>query len=437
MLPVSVIDLHVERAVPGGRMLARHDGVVVLVAGAIPGERVRAVVEKATRSVIWARVVEVIEPHPGRRPAGDPACGGMDYAHLAYADQLTCKRDVIVDAFRRIGRMAVPHDVPVEPSPELGYRLRARLHVADGRAGFYREGSHVLCDAVATGQILPESVAAVERVIARIGRRASDVDSAVVAENVRASQRVVHLEGRPGTRLDDVELTDAALGPDVAGVTTFGHGHVMGLAGTSHVTDSAEDLLGAAPPIPAETTWVRQAASFFQGNRFLTGTLVRHVLSLATGDRAADFYAGVGLFSVALAAAGRRVVAVEGDRTSGRDLATNAEPFGDRLRVVRRSVEEAATDAAPASFDVLVLDPPRAGVSAAALTSVIRIGAPRIVYVSCDPATLARDSAKLGTAGYVLTSLRAFDFFPNTAHVETVALFVQSRGGQAAVPGGR
>ena len=120
---------------------------------------------------------------------------------------------------------------------------------------------------------------------------------------------------------------------------------------------------------------------------------------------------------------GHHVVAVEGDRVGGRDLVTNAEPFGQRLRTIRTSVEDALRQVGKDRFDAIVLDPPRTGVSPSALDGVISLRTPRLVYVSCDPATLARDSARLVASGYNLMALRAFDLFPNTAHVEAVARF--------------
>ena len=295
-------------------MLARHDGIIVLVAGAIPGEHVRARVERKTKSVIFARVEDVLEPSDARRPGvADPACGGMDYAHIAYPGQLRCKREVLVDALQRIGRISVPVDLPVAGSPEQGYRLRAKLHVVGGRAGFFREGSHTLCDAPATGQLRHESVPAVDRLLSGIGSRANRVATVVVAENVPARQRVLHLEGADGELLDGLDIggwTD----PDVSGVTALVHGRVVGLAGAAHVTDSATDIFGDDTTVPADTVWTRQAASFFQANRFLVGALARAVLDGVEGQHVADLYAGVGLFAVALAARGHDVVAVEGDR---------------------------------------------------------------------------------------------------------------------------
>jgi 23S rRNA (uracil1939-C5)-methyltransferase len=174
--------------------------------------------------------------------------------------------------------------------------------------------------------------------------------------------------------------------------------------------------------------WRRGAASFFQANRFLLGALTRRVLEVAEGDSCADLYSGVGLFAVALAARGSRVVAVEGDPQSAGDLAVNAAPWRERLRVINAAVEAYAATPDAGRPDVVVLDPPRAGTSRQALDNVIRSRAPRVVYVSCDPPTLARDGARLAAAGYRLHSIEAFDLFPNTAHVETLAVFDQARG---------
>jgi 23S rRNA (uracil1939-C5)-methyltransferase len=404
-------------------MLARHDGVIVLVAGAIPGERVRAEVERRTKGVVFARAVEIAEASPARRPdVRDPSCGGMDYVHMAYAEQLRCKGEVIVDAFRRIGRVELADEVSVAGSPEQGYRLRARLHVVAGRVGFFREHSHLLCDAAATGQLRAESVPAVQRLIDSLGRQADRVATVVVAENVAARQRVLHLEGAEGAPLDHLRLSTWS-DPDVTGVTAASDGRVVGLGGAGHVIDTARDIFGDEDVVAEGTTWTRQAASFFQANRFLLGSLARAVIEGVDGQHIVDLYAGVGLFAVALAALGYHVVAVEGDRHAARDLATNAAAFGDRLRPVRAPVEDALGQLGRQRFDAIVLDPPRTGVSPAALDAVVSLRAPRIAYVSCDPPTLARDSTRLAASGYNLSSLRAFDLFPNTAHVEVVTVW--------------
>ena len=167
----------------------------------------------------------------------------------------------------------------------------------------------------------------------------------------------------------------------------------------------------------------RHVLAFFQGNRFLVGPLVEHVLGLVAPGPVIDLYAGVGLFGLSAAARqSEQVVLVEGDAVSGRDLTANAEPFGGRVRVERFLEDRTAADVGPAT---VIVDPPRTGLSKAALAGLLRLQAARIVYVSCDPATLARDARGLldGEPGYTLSSVQALDLFPNTAHIETVALF--------------
>src|SRR6185295_5477332 len=165
----QLVELGIEKPAAGGRMLSRHDGQVVLVLGAIPGERVHARVDRVEKRLAFADVVEVLEPSPDRRDvAGDPLCGGCVFAHIAYPRQRSIKSEIIADAFARIGRMPLAAPVEVLESPESGYRLRARLHVRDGRAGFYREASHQLCDPRTTGQLRPDSLDAIEAAIAAL-----------------------------------------------------------------------------------------------------------------------------------------------------------------------------------------------------------------------------------------------------------------------------
>jgi 23S rRNA (uracil1939-C5)-methyltransferase len=157
--------------------------------------------------------------------------------------------------------------------------------------------------------------------------------------------------------------------------------------------------------------------------------LVSAVMDATTADGPVlDLYAGVGLFSVALAASGRReIVAVEGDRMSGSDLERNARPAatGSALTTVLDSVERYLTSrrARPHRLETVIVDPPRTGISTEAMTPLLMLGAPRIVYVSCDPATMARDARRLLDGGYRLDSLQGFDLFPNTPHVESLGVF--------------
>lgn len=401
-------------------MLARHDGRVVLVAGAVPGERVRARIERAVRGVTWADVVEVLAASPHRRAlAHDPACGGQVYRHIDLSTQRVLKGQIVADAFRRIAKMPLEAETPVEASPEAGYRLRARLHVRDGRAGFFRAGTHDLCDAAATAQLRPEAGAAVDEFLGSHPSYAASCREVVVAENVAATERVLHLVADA----DALPETDRVLLPAAAtGVTAGEPGRWRTLAGTSHVHDTAVELFGGAPPVPAATIWTRHPAAFFQANRYLVGALVAHVLDQTAGDRVIDLYAGVGLFTVALLARGAAVTAVEHDPKALADLQANARPWPGTAVVIGRAVESVRLD--DGRPETIIVDPPRTGLSARALASIAATGS-RLVYVSCDPPTLARDVGKLVAAGYRLGTLRAFDLFPNTAHVETVATLVR------------
>jgi 23S rRNA (uracil1939-C5)-methyltransferase len=415
--PGDVLSLTIEKAAVGGRMIARDDGLVVLVAGAIPGERVRARIDRVGRGVAYATTVGIEAGSPDRRePAGDPDCGGCLYAHVSYARQLELKSQLLADAFARIGRLELPQAVRVASSPEEGYRLRARLHVRGGALGFFREGTHDLCDARQTRQLLPATSDALARLVPALTAAGSRGSAEVeLAENVGATERVVHIE----------PIAEAApLSPDacerVAATTGLtGVSAPAAIWGAVHVTDAVRVGAGRAVSIR------RHVLSFFQGNRFLIDALVEHVVSqLPEGKDVIDLYAGVGLFAVAAAAGrGARVTAVEGDRIAASDLAANAAPSSGAVVPVHGPVEEFLRTAR--SGATIIIDPPRTGLSRSALGGLLGLRAPRLVYVSCDPATLARDARRIVDEGYELLRADAFDLFPNTPHVETVVVFTR------------
>jgi 23S rRNA (uracil1939-C5)-methyltransferase len=168
------------------------------------------------------------------------------------------------------------------------------------------------------------------------------------------------------------------------------------------------------------------AQAFFQANRYLLASLAGRVVSLVPEGPVVDLYAGVGLFSASLAACGwTSVVAVEGDRAGAADLAANATPYGGALTPVEMAVERYLVSRPVAGEATIILDPPRTGMSKEASAAVVSQQARQLVYVSCDVATFARDARKLIDARYRLAHLEAFDLFPNTAHVESVAVFTR------------
>jgi 23S rRNA (uracil1939-C5)-methyltransferase len=407
--------LTIERPAAGGRMIARHDGAIVLVAGAIPGEVVEADIEKVQRGTAWAIARTILEPSPDRVAAPDGACGGSVFAHITYERQRQIKAAIIEDAFRRIGRLTLDAPVAVTPSPIDGHRMRARLHVRDGRIGFFREGTHSLCDAAPTRQLRDDTLAALAALAAALGGSERQAVSEIeLSENMGATERACHLELVPNadpSRLAGLTRIDGLTGVTCAPID---HPRTMDLWGSPLVADEI-----------AGVTLSRHARSFFQGNRFLTGALVDHVLSSIESGPVLDLYAGVGLFSVTAAVAGRGpVTAVEGDRFSASDLKRNAE--GQAVNVRADSVERYLSRA-QGPFQTVVVDPPRTGMSKETMAGVLGLKSPRVIYVSCDIATLARDARVLLDAGYRIVSTQAFDLFPNTAHVETVISFDRSR----------
>ena len=432
----SEITIEVEKPVAGGRMLARHEGQVVLVWGAIPGERIRAQVERVGRGVLYAETSEVLAPSADRRNAGpDWRCGGNVFAHIAYARQLQLKAEIIRETLGRIGRVPLRATPEVMASPERGYRMRARLHAQSSQLGFFREDTHQLCDVASTGQLLPETVewiAAAEGVLTR--DRLEGLAAIEIAENIPGQERACHLELHAGVDAAPfASLTEAGplTGLSAERADRMGVERLAGIPSVSDVVHVREGDATSALRLR------RDARAFFQGNRFLLEPLVRQVVGLVPPGPVVDLYAGVGLFGLSLAAAGAEdVTLVEGDPTSGADLTANAEPFGPRVTVDRRSVETFLRfpgSAGPKNRTrptrdsrveaTFIVDPPRTGLSKEALAGVVERQPARIIYVSCDIATLARDTRALLDAGYELGGVAGIDLFPNTAHVETIATF--------------
>lgn len=430
MLTVGAeIVLDVDKPVAGGRMLARHDGQVVLVRGAIPGERVRIRIDEVGRDVAYGTTVDVLQPSTDRRPVlYDPACGGLAFAHIAYPRQLALKAAIIVDALARIGRLTLDAPPAIVPSPERGFRLRARLHVRGREVGFYREGSRHLCDATASGQFSGAAAELLGRLrewLRTLGpARAREIQ---LAEDLPAARRVLHVRcDTPVDEMPEPRLTALA---GVQGITlsVASAPQPRQALGEPWVSDP---ISACAPARLSGADWPirRHAASFFQSNRAVLPALVTAVLDAAGRGVVVDLYAGVGLFALALAAAGsERVEAVESDWWSGQDLAANARSFGHQVSVTLTTVEDYLRARAGPAVETAVVDPPRTGLSKAAVAGLLALRPARVVYVSCDVATFARDARRLVDGGYRLEHVQGFDMFPNTAQVELVGVF--RRGG--------
>ncbi len=394
-LPVGrELELEVESLAAGGEGVARAPGgAVVFVPWTAPGDRVRVRITESRRRFARATLVELIEPSPDRRAPECEAfgeCGGCSWQHLAPDAQLDAKRRIVVDAIERIGRLEVPGPVALFPSPRpYGTRTRARLLVEGGRVGYRRRRSRALRAVSACPILAPELERELARLAASPPRRDGEIELFLDAEGRawRTPLGGAHREPRPRT------MACGAL--------------------RLRVSEGA----------------------FSQSHATLVERLADEVTRAAgAGALALELYAGCGLFTLGLAGSFQRVVAIESSRAAAADLRVNLAG-APHVDVFEARVEAALGCEPVVSLrpDVVVLDPPRVGVDAEAIETLARLGADRIVYVSCDPATLARDVARLGAAGHRLSQLSVFDCFPQTPHVEVLALL--ERQGAPERPG--
>jgi 23S rRNA (uracil1939-C5)-methyltransferase len=422
--PGQLVELDIEKAVYRGQGLGRHEGQVVFVPRAVPGDRVRVRIEAGTSGYVRGRIQEVLRHAPGRRPAPCPLfdrCGGCAYQGYDYAGQLALKEAVLRETLSR-ARVEWPGPITIHPSPEVGWRMRASLHVhfgADGlRLGLHEEGTHRVTDLETCLQLSPAMNAAQRGLAAALARRpdwARHVHDVDLAEAPDGAQLVASVE----TDLAPPAASGlAALADAVPALTGFGV-----VAGEDRARRFMP--LRGEPWIEAEVQGIRLRAhvrSFFQANRFLLGDLVAAVTGLTpAGGPVLDLYAGVGLFALPLAARAERVRGVEIDAGAVGDAERNVARSGLANVRIERGDVAAALRALPVDAEErIVLDPPRAG---AGKDIVQSIGARRprsVVYVSCDPATLARDLAAFAAAGYRPSAVELFDLFPDTFHLETV-----------------
>lgn len=427
----ATCELVVEKAVHRGFGLARLDGQVVLLPRALPGERVRARLATRERGVLRAEVVEVLEPAPERRPspcAHFPECGGCAWQALDYAAQLRLKEAVLRESLARAGA-AWQGPIPIRASPEEGWRTRATLHAAVSggrlRIGLHRSASH--------------DVVPVEGCL-QLSGAVRDAVSALTAA----------LEARDlGPAVADVRLAESGDGRHRAALLTLrerGKGVLDRLSGAVADLDAVDGVAAALPggrptrlrgdPVVHASVlgdvFAAHVASFFQANRFLLDPLVESVLEpVPPGAEVVDLFAGVGLFAIAAARRrGARALAVELAGGSTRDARANAARLApEAVRVRRADARSGLRDWRPgAGPRVIVVDPPRTGLDRALLADLAgQRRTTRIVYVSCDPASLGRDLARFAGRGWHPARLEAFDLFPDTFHLESVVTLEAAR----------
>ena len=393
----TLIELEIGAPAHGGSCVARHEGQVVFVRHTLPGERVMARVTEQSKHFARADAVEVlaasqhrvVPPCPAARPGG---CGGCDWQHADAEFQREIKATVVMEQLTRLAGIDRPVVVEALPGNGFGWRTRVRFAVDNsGRAGFRRHRSHEV-EVVAACPIAHPLVeaAGVE------GKRWDDTHEVEVAVSVGSGARLVRTAvGRDGS----MRVREGGTLEEQAA----GRGWRVSPGGFWQVHPDAADVLTAA---------------------------VMSGLQPRAGDRALDLYAGVGLFAGSLAiavGASGHVIAVESSSVAAMDATRNLAEL-PQAKLVRADVALAL--GRPEQFgvvDLVVLDPPRSGAGARVVSGIAGLRPRAIAYVACDPAALARDLATFATHGYELTNLRGFDMFPQTHHVECVAILEVAR----------
>ncbi len=387
-----LVETRIESLAAGGDGVGRMpDGRALFVPLSAPGDRVTVRVVEQRKRYARGEIEDLLEEGPGRREPVCPVfgdCGGCRWQHLEYPVQLEAKRSILAQALRHIGGLSDLGEIPMTASPQpYRYRARARIMVQEQRVGFRRRASNEHCPVGGC----PVLVEALDERLAQLARQAP-------------------LSGEWELAAGEDGRTYAAPADASKGAT---RAHSVRFRVEGH---SLRNSLGV----------------FSQANAFLRGALVRAVRSAAIrGEdvrRASllELYSGAGMFTIPLAACFARVCAVESSAPTVRDLTANLAAAGiAHVEVRSERVERLLAGLAVDPWirpDVVVLDPPRTGLARGSAAHLAGLGALRIVYLSCDPATLARDLSALSGLGYGLDHVEGFDLFPQTAHVESLAL---------------
>jgi len=374
----------IERILPGGVGLAHADGKTIFVSLAAKGDRVRVTIDRKQGNALFASIVEIVEASPDRIEPPCPyfgRCGGCDFQQMTYEAQLNAKAEIIRDCLHRIARLEIP-DVTVVPSPsEWHYRARAtwQLDQIEQKIGYYERASRRVCDVAECAVLVPELQTALEQV----------------------------------RRTEPDELPEGLKHLDV----------VVGDNGVSLAPGFAEFETRELSLDLGSEVYTYNAQAFFQVNQSLLSQIVDFAMKDATGESALDLYCGVGLFTLPLARRFKNVVGVESNSAATRFARRNLQQAQlSNAKILTATVTDWIRSDSLASTDFVLLDPPRAGAESIVIKGIVDLKPARICYVSCDPATLARDLKKLVAAGFKVESLLGFDMFPQTHHVENVVL---------------
>jgi 23S rRNA (uracil1939-C5)-methyltransferase len=426
-------DVTIEKLIYGGEGLAHHDGSTVFVPFVLAGEIANITPVEQKKKFIRARVNRIVSPSPDRIAPKCPhfgTCGGCDYQHISYEPQLEFKKEILRETLRRIGRIDWSGEITAHASPPWAYRNRAQWKVRpldasadtepvegpEGKAklgiGYFKANTTALC-AVETCEIISplllKALLALRAALAagELPRGLREIEAFVNASDSQLLLTAT-FSGFPSRAAEHAQ-TFRRIVPEITSLLFHDPTRDrMELYGPGYIEYEV-----------AGTPYRVGHFSFFQVNKFLAETLVSEVVGREeSGRMALDLFAGVGLFSIPLAEKFEKVLSIESNPAATRDLESNVRGKGtievrtaDVDRFLARSKERP---------ELVVLDPPRAGMTPEAMQRLAKMGSARITYVSCEPPTLARDLAILISAGYSCTEVHLIDLFPQTFHMETV-----------------
>ena len=405
------LEVLLEKHTYGGDSMGRlPDGRAVFVPFGLAGEKVRVRLVEEKKNFARGEILQILESSPGRiqpRCKHFGECGGCHYQHLPYEKQLEIKTEILVDQLKRIGKIENPPVQPMVACPNpWNYRNHIQFSLDEhGKLGFQASSSNKKipvseCHLPESSinnfwyQLEFEPETDIERVSLRAGK---DDDLMLVLES------------------DSPEPPELEIEAEISVVHVY-EGNSVVIAGNDHIFIRVLDR-----------DFKVSAASFFQVNTVMAGKMIEHLstcLPVSMSTTLLDLYCGVGLFSAFFAPKCGRVIGVESSASACEDFTANLDEF-DNVELYEGTAEEVLPGLVGqiGNLSYVIVDPPRAGIERHALDAIVQLKPQRIVYVSCDPSTLARDAARLIAGGYKLTDVTPFDLFPQTYHIESVSVF--------------
>ena len=422
--------LSIEKLVYGGDGLAHADGNTVFVPYVLPGEEARAAVKSKKKKLIWAQLLEVTSPSNERVKARCPhfqTCGGCHYQHIAAAEQLRLKKDILRETLSRLGGITWDGPIQEHSGEPYGYRNRAQWAVRDAKPraiGYFLPESSVIVPIDECPVLSPMLAKTFEQLqnmtrSATLPERILEIEAFADSSDTKIALNVA-FERFPKPAKELAATLQEAL-PQIDSLLLLDQSkNRFELTGPGYLFQEAGGYRFRVSHL-----------SFFQVNRFLVEDLLQTMTSGAKGEVALDLFAGVGFFTLPLARTFKKVVSVDANLAATNDLYANAEVAGVTITSHNEHAEEflRKTEEKP---DFVSLDPPRAGLGAEAAAKLAALGAPEIAYLSCDPSTLARDLAVLtgsskktstdatGANRYEIAEVHLFDLFPQTFHIESL-----------------